>query len=68
MLLSISYILSTISTIYSIVLTDPRILNCPEKADWHDCIDEEDEETDLAKHFRKMFSPFDVNDDDNDIE
>ncbi|CAH8587982.1 unnamed protein product [Schistosoma bovis] len=51
-----------------IVLTDPRILNCPEKADWHDCIDEEDEETDLAKHFRKMFSPFDVNDDDNDIE
>ncbi|CAH8566185.1 unnamed protein product [Heterobilharzia americana] len=40
-----------------IVLTDPRILNCPEKADWHDCTDGEDEEADLAKHFRRMFSP-----------
>ncbi|KAK4470886.1 hypothetical protein MN116_006398 [Schistosoma mekongi] len=42
-----------------IVLTDPRILNCPERADWHDCTDDEDEEANLTKQFRQMFSPYD---------
>ncbi|CAH8853099.1 unnamed protein product [Trichobilharzia szidati] len=43
-----------------IVLTNPNILNCPEKADWHDCTEEEEVEADLAKQFRKMFSKYEA--------
>ncbi|CAL8106749.1 unnamed protein product [Calicophoron daubneyi] len=43
------------------VLCDKRILNCPEKADWRDCTDDVEKETELTAKMREKFAPYDVN-------
>ncbi|VDP94128.1 unnamed protein product [Echinostoma caproni] len=42
------------------VLSDPRILNCPDKADWRNCTDELEMETKLTAMMRDKFAPYDI--------
>lgn len=45
---------------YRLVLCDPRILNCPERADWRNCTDNVEEETQLTSAMRDKFAPYDI--------
>ncbi|OON19597.1 hypothetical protein X801_04533, partial [Opisthorchis viverrini] len=42
------------------VLSDSRILDCPDRADWRNCTDEVDKETELTLAMREKFAPYDV--------
>ncbi|KER30215.1 hypothetical protein T265_03278 [Opisthorchis viverrini] len=42
------------------VLSDSRILDCPDRADWRNCTDEIDKETELTLAMREKFAPYDV--------
>ncbi|TGZ42730.1 hypothetical protein CRM22_011216 [Opisthorchis felineus] len=42
------------------VLSDSRILDCADRADWRNCTDEVDKETELTLAMREKFAPYDV--------
>ncbi|KAF7233484.1 hypothetical protein EG68_08594 [Paragonimus skrjabini miyazakii] len=42
------------------VLSDPRILDCPDKADWRNCTEEFEAEAQLTNQMREKFGPYDV--------
>ena len=41
------------------VLADEKLLDMPERVDWKSCSLARDEEVDITKAMRKMFSPYD---------
>lgn len=43
------------------VLSDQRILNCPDRADWRNCVDDVEHETQLTLRMRERFAPYDIN-------
>ncbi|KAF6774495.1 hypothetical protein AHF37_05536 [Paragonimus kellicotti] len=42
------------------VLSDSRILDCPDKADWRNCTEEFEQEAQLTNEMREKFGPYDV--------
>ncbi|KAA3672214.1 uncharacterized protein DEA37_0001152 [Paragonimus westermani] len=42
------------------VLSDSRILDCPDKADWRNCTEEFEQEAQLTNQMREKFGPYDV--------
>ncbi|CAH8534228.1 unnamed protein product [Dicrocoelium dendriticum] len=42
------------------VLSNQRILNCPDRADWRNCVDSVERETQLTLKMRERFAPYDI--------